>query len=764
MSNDNRFVADPYAPEYVQRLQSDARAAALSLSRRNFIKITGVAGGGLVLALALSTAARKAAAQTSAEETFTANPYVQVRTDGTVVLFAKNPEVGQGVKTSLPMIVAEELDADWQRVEVQQSEINAALYGPQVAGGSTSTPTNWEPLRRAGATARAMLVSAAAQTWDVPESELTTEASTVIHARTNRRLSYGELAATAAQLPVPDAASVKLKNVGDFRLLGRRITGVDNHKIVTGQPLFGIDQVVPNMVYATYVKAPAIGARVVSANLDHVRTLPGVKDAFVLDQQGDPIGFGPAAPAILSGVAILANSTWAAFQAKKALEVTWDESSASQDSWTGAVAQAKELAGKSAQKVLGEAGNVDTVFASSDTAKTVEALYQYQYVSHADLEPQNCTAWFKGDSIEIWAPTQTPQAAVDGVAALLGLPKDKVTLHQLRGGGGFGRRLANDSVCEVAAISKRAGVPVKVQWLREDDMTFDYYRPGGFHSFKAAVSKAGALAAWQDHFITFTRDGQNPVSAGNLSPNEFPANVLGNNRMLQSMIPSKIPTGPWRAPGSNAIAFAVQSFLHECAVAANRDHLEFLLEVMGQPRFTVENNLRALHTGRAATVIKAAAEKAGWGREMPRGRALGLAFHFSHSGHFAEVADVSVDANRKLRVHKVWVVGDIGPIVNLSGAENQAQGSVIDGFSTAMGLQITFENGRVRETNFDRYPIVRIDKAPEVEVEFLKTDYPPTGVGEPALPPAAPAIANAIFAATGHRIRTLPFTAEGFSI
>jgi isoquinoline 1-oxidoreductase beta subunit len=704
----------------------------------------------------------QAQAQARAGTTFAANPYVQIRADGTVVLFAKNPEVGQGVKTSLPMIVAEELDADWQGVEVQQSVISAALYGAQVAGGSTSTPTNWDTLRRAGATARAMLVAAAAKTWNVPVAELTTQDSTVRHAASNRSATYGTLAEVAATLPVPDAATIPLKPRSSYRLLGKRITGVDNLKIVTGQPLFGIDQHVPGMVYATFTKAPAIGARAVSANLEHIRTLPGVRDAFVVGQQGSPLDFQPAAPAVLSGVAIIANSTWAAMQAKKQLQVTWDTTDASSDSWTDAMAQAKALAAKPAAQVLGQAGDVD---AALGAGKAVEGMYTYHYVSHADLEPQNCTAWFKGDSIEIWAPTQTPQAAVDGVAALLGLPKEQVTLHQLRGGGGFGRRLANDSVCEVAAISKQAGgIPVKVQWTREDDMAFDYYRPGGFHSFKAAVDQSGKLSAWQDHFITFTRDGETPVRSGNLSPTEFPANVLTNQRMLQSLISSRIPTGPWRAPGSNAIAFAVQSFLHECAVAANRDYLEFLLDVMGEPRFTVADNLRALHTGRAANVIKLVAEKAGWGREMPPGRALGLAFHFSHSGHFAEVADVSVDANKKIKVHKGWVAADIGPVVNLSGAENQCQGSVVDALSTAMGLKITFEKGQVEQTNFDRYPIVRIDKAPDVEVHFLQSEYPPTGCGEPAFPPAAPAIANAIYTATRQRIRTMPFSAEGYSI
>jgi isoquinoline 1-oxidoreductase beta subunit len=761
MSSNDQFTPNEYLPEYLQNLERERHAAAAALSRRNFIKITGLAGGGLVLAMSLGGTAKKALAQTAAT-TFKANPYIQIKSDGSIVLFAKNPEVGQGVKTSLPMIVCEELDADWSKVTVEQSVIDQALYGAQVAGGSTSTPTNWDLLRKAGATGRAMLVSAAAKNWKVPEGEVTTAGGVAYHRASNRQATYGELVATAATLPVPDANSVTLKKRSDYKLLGTRVSGVDNPKIVTGQPLFGIDQKLPGMFYASYTKAPAIGARAVSANLDAIKKMPGVKDAFIVGHQGDPIAFGPNAPATLSGVAILANSTWNAFQAKKALEVKWDESQASNDSWTANVADAKKLAANpAAAQELGKGGDVEAAFKDG---KTVEAMYTYHYVSHADLEPQNCTAWFKGDSIEIWAPTQTPQAAVDAVAKLLDLPKEKVTLHQLRGGGGFGRRLANDSVCEVAQVSKQAGgVPVKVQWMREDDMHFDYYRPGGFHSLKASVDKSGKLSAFQDHFITFTRDGKAAAASANLAPTEFPASVVANNRMLQSMITSQIPTGPWRAPGSNAIAFAIQSFLHECAVAANRDYRDFLLEVMGEPRMAIAGNPRSLNTGRAADVIKLVTDKAGWGKPMEKGRALGLAFHFSHAGHFAEVADVSVEG-KKIKVHKIWVAADIGPVVNMSGAENQCQGSVVDGLSTAMGLKITFDKGRAEQSNFDKYPLIRIDKAPEVEVHFLQSDNPPTGCGEPAFPPAAPAIANAIFAASGQRIRTLPFSAEGYTI
>jgi len=753
-----------YLPESLQKIYAQRRLEATELSRRGFIKLAGVAGGGFVLALSLGPAVEKASAQTPSGASHSLNPYVQIRADGKVVLFAKNPEVGQGVKTSLPLIVAEELDADWSQVEVQQSAISMQLYGLQLAGGSLSIPMNFDVLRRAGATARAMLVAAAAKNWSVPAAELTTSNGVVRHAQSNRSAAYGELAAVAATLPVPDAASVTLKPKSAFKLLGKRITGVDNAKIVRGEPLFGIDQRVPNMVFATYTKAPAIGARVVSANLDEIKKMPGVKDAFAIGAQGNPMVFDlGGAPAALSGIAILANSTWPAMQAKKALKVQWDESGASNDSWSGAVAEAKALAGKAPQQVLGEGGNVAAKFAAG---KTVDAFYTYHYVAHSDLEPQNCTAWFKGDTVEIWAPTQTPQAAVSAVAKLAGIAEDKVTLHQLRGGGGFGRRLANDSVCEAVLVSKQAGgIPVKVQWTREDDMAFDFYRAGGFMALKASTDSAGKLSAYQNHFITFSTDGKTPVVSGNIDKAEFPANVLADQRMVQSLIASKVPTGPWRAPGSNVIAFCIQGFLNECAVAANRDYVDFLVELMGDARPLAPDPFGGVfHTGRAVSVIKAVAARSGWGRTMPPGRGLGLAFHFSHQGHFAEVAEVSVDASKKVDVHKVWVVADIGPIVNLSSAENQCQGSVVDALSTAMGLKITFENGRVEQTNFHQYPIVRIDKAPEIDVHFLPTDYAPTGCGEPAFPPVAPAIANAIFAATGQRVRTLPFNAEGYSV
>jgi isoquinoline 1-oxidoreductase beta subunit len=741
-------LADSPSRELMQA--AEQRAGALpSLDRRSFLKISGMAGGGLLLAFHVGSEALA----NGAPKGFVPNAFVRIAPDGTIVIYSKGPEIGQGIKTSFPMIVAEELDADWARVKVEQAAVNPTVFGRQSAGGSRSIPMAWDQLRRAGATARAMLVAAAAKEWGVPEAEITTSNSVASHAASNRSLGYGDLAGKAADLPVPDAKTLKLKDRKDFKLLGRRITGVENVEVVTGKPLFGIDQVVPGMQIAVFEKCPAVGGKVQSANLDEIKKLPGVTNAFIVEGNGKPTE-------VMPGVAILANSTWAAFSAKRQLKITWDESSASKDSWSKSVEEARKLAGSQGPESLKAVGDFDKALANASVA---EGFYTYPFVSHAPLEPQNCTASFKDGAVEIWAPSQTADAALRLVAGTLGIPVEKVTIHQTRVGGGFGRRLMNDYICEAAWISRQAGVPVKLQWTREDDMHHDFYRVGGFHSFKGGVDSGGKLVAWQDHFITFTQDGEKPALAGQMSGDEFPALLVPNVRITQSKLPLATPTGWWRAPGSCALAFAIQSFLHECSVAAKRDHLQFLIDLMGEPRWLAPKNEFALNTERAVAVIKLAAEKGGWGRKMPKGSGLGLAFHFSHAGHFAEVAEVSVDANRKLTVHRVTVAGDVGPIVNMSGAENQVEGSVIDGFST-MGLEISIENGRIQQNNFDSYPLLRIAKAPKVETHFIQSDYSPTGVGEPALPPVAPAICNAIFAATGHRVRTLPLSKEGFTV
>ena len=716
------------------------------IDRRQFLKLTGLVGGGLILSFS-------ALRVSAGSGTLQPNGFLRIDAGG-ITLYAKNPEIGQGVKTSLPMIVAEELDAAWDDVQVLQSPIDEATYGRQFAGGSMSIAQNWMPLRQAGAVARAMLVGAAAVRLGVPPAELTTRDSHVVHAHGGRKIRYTELAAAAASMPVPTADRLPLKPPDQFRLLGSRVTGVDNEALVRGHALFGIDQSLPGMKYAVYQKCPAQGGRVKSFNASEIKKLPGILDVFSLSAKG-------SLRELMAGVAIVADSTWAAIAAKRQLRVEWDESGAAQDSWSDAKAQAERLRHRPGATQVADRGDVDQALANG--TKRLEAFYSYHFASHAQLEPQNCTAWFRDGTIELWAPTQTPGAGIQAVANTLGIAPAKVTVHQTRCGGGFGRRLYNDFMCEAAAISARVDAPVKLQWTREDDMSHDLFRAGGFHQLEGSVDGEGRISGWRDHFVTFT-DGNRPVSGGNLPADLFPAGLIDNLRIEQTALDWRTRCGAWRAPGANVFGFVIQSFIHELATAAGRDHLDVLLEILGEPRWLEPGNAWALHTGRAAGVIKLAAEQAGWGRDMPAGRGLGLAFYFSHAGHIAEVADVSVDAGKKIKVNRVTVAADVGPIVNLSGAENQLQGSVIDGLSTMLDLAVTFEQGRVRQSNFDSYPMLRMPHAPPVDVHFIESDFPPTGLGEPGLPPLAPAVCNAIFAASGHRIRTLPISQEGFSV
>jgi len=761
MADSPRYSSATYFHDVIARAQGSAAAIdSEALSRRGFLKVAGASG--LALAFNLPGARHALAADAAGE--FAPNAFIQIAPNGQILIYAKSPEIGQGVKTTYPMIIADELDADWKDVVVEQSPINSALYGPQFAGGSVGVPTNWMLLRQAGAVARAMLVSAAAKEWNVAETECATDKSAVIHNATKRAISYGDLASKAAALPVPDAKSVKLKTKAQFKIIGTRVAGVDNEAIVTGKPLFGIDTVVPGMLYATYTKCPAVGGSVKSANLAEIKKMPGVVNAFVLKGTGKPAE-------VMPGVAIVAKTTWQAFAAKKALKIVWDESSASEDSWTAAQAKAKDIAKQPGETVLENSGNVDGALSG---AGVIEAFYTYPFVAHAPLEPQNCTASYKDGALEIWAPTQMPDGGITGASTVTGIPKEKITLHQTRVGGGFGRRLSNDYVCEVAMIAKTIGKPVKLQWMREDDMAHDFYRVAGFHSLKGAVDDKGKIAAWDNHFITFTADGKAPVAGGGIGPppgrpgpkgpGEFPAPFIANYRLTQTMMPLQIPCGPWRAPGSNGIAFPIQCFINELATAAKRDHVEFLIDLFGAPRRLQEGNPYAINTGRAVGVIKLAAQKSDWGKKLPKGSGRGIAFHFSHAGHFAEVVELSVDDKKKITFHRIVVAGDIGPVVNLSGAENQCEGAALDGLSTMLALETEIENGRIQNLNFDEYRIFRNRNMPQVEAHFIQTDVSPTGTGEPALPPIAPAIVNAIFAATGDRVRTLPLTKSGYSV
>ncbi len=717
-------------------------ADGFSPSRRRFLQVSSAAGGGLLMAVTLAEAAHAVGA---AEAGFTPNVFVHIAPSGLITITAKSPEIGQGVKTSLPMLIAEELDAPWESVKIVQADADQALYGGQVAGGSRSIPNAWEPMRRAGATARAMLIAAAAQTWKVDATSLSTDAGQVVHAASGRRLGYGRLAALAATLPVPDPATLVLKDPKAYKIIGTPRGQVDAPAIVAGKPLFGIDVRLPGMVYAAFEKAPGYGGKLVSADLAAAKASPGVKDVFVLDGGADP-------STVVSGVAVIADSWWAAQRARKLLNARWAPGPSAGQSTEGFAKQAAALFDQPPQAVARKDGDPDAAFKTA--VKLVEARYSYPFLAHTALEPQNCTAQYKDGRFEIWAPTQNPEQGRGLIVRTLGAKPGDVTIHMIRCGGGFGRRLANDYMVEAAAIAqKTGGAPVKLLWSREDDMAHDFYRSGGYHGFKAGLDAQGRLIALRHHAIGH---GAGPRNA-DVNVNEIPGRAVENLEFVTSAVPSAVPTGPMRAPRSNGMSFVYQSFLDEVAHAAGRDPMDFRIDLLvaaeGKP-----SQPPTQAAARLLAVMRKAREVSGWGRALPAGHGLGVAYCNSYGGYFAEVVEASVDAAGKVRVHKVWMAGDIGrQIVNPAGAINQCQGAALDGISQALHQVITVVDGATVQGNFDQYPLLRMREAPEdIEVHWVLSDNAPTGLGEPSLPPVIPALCNAIFAACGKRVRHLP--------
>ena len=743
----------------------------MRIDRRSFLQLSALAGGGLALNLYRSPLA--AAQGPGAPPDLTPQAFIHIAPDGVVTIMARASESGQGMRNMLPMLIADELDVDWKDVRVQQADLNEKIYGRQFSGGSGNTPLAWEPLRRVGAAGRQLLITAAAQTWGVPAEECTTQSGRVLHAASAHSASYGELAAKAAALPAPALSSLKLKDPKDYRIIGHSQPGVDTHAIVTGKPLFGIDVQLPGMLYAAIEKAPVFAGKVKTANIDQIKALPGVRHVLIIDGAITPAAYTPWEPGMEPGIAIVADTWWQAQQARKQLKVDWDLGPAAAQSSDGFTKRAAELLQAPPATTVRKYGDVDATLKLS--AKVVEATYQYPFIAHVTLEPQGATAHWKDGKLEMWSTSTLPADGLGLVARTLGIQESDITTHMVRSGGSFGRRLQNDYLVEAAWIAKQIDAPVKLLWSREDDIAHDPFRPGGTVGLKGGLDAQGKLTAWRHHFVTFG-DEKHSTAGGGIGADSYPAGFPPAYALYTSAQPLMLRTGALRAPGDNAYCWVAQSFLDELAHTAGRDPLDFQLELLGNtqsPWSASQRDAVGDHepTGQAVLiperfkgVLELVAEKSGWAQRAKQpGRGMGIAAWFCHRGYFAEVADVSVDAQNKVTVHQVWVAGDVGSqIINPAAAESMAQGGIMEGMGH-LAQEITLEDGRIQQSNFHNHPLMRMRQTPKIEVYWRKTDYAPTGLGEPTLPPILPAVTNAIFAATGKRIRTLPLQKSGFS-
>ena len=734
------------------------------LTRRQFVHIAATASGGLALGVSLDACA---AEDKPSAKRAQVGLYVRIEPDNRVIIGAPSTEMGQGINTSLPMMIAEELDVDWASVSIEQMPLMIKksadgkgyewLHFPQGAGGSTSVMDGWPLLREAGAKARQMLITAAAQRWNAPVEECATNAGEITHAKSGRKLSYGAVAGDAAKLPEPTTAP-NLKTRSDYRILGKPTRNVQARAIVTGREVFGVDAEMPGMLHAVVLRAPQFDAQIGAIDDKATRAVKGVRHVVRMD---GPKPNAPYEQIVASGVAVVADSLWAAMKGREALKVTWSKSPWEHESTDATRAEMERLM-KGRGQIVNNDGDFDGAIKQ---VRVIERVYEVPYVSHATLEPQNCIAHVKADSIEIIAPTQSPGYSSRLASALTGIDRGKISLKLTRLGGGFGRRLEADYVAEAVIISKEIKAPVKVFWTREDDLTHDFYRPNGRHHLIMGVDGAGRVTAWKHRLATagknHRRSGVAPdkVWEADFYEVDFPGKFVPNFQREYLLVPSGAPRRSWRAPGHTSNAFAVQSFLDEAAHELGKDPLAFQLALVGSedrdiPWWTGDS---VFNPSRMTGVLKLAAEKAGWGGPLPKGRGRGIAGHFTFSSYCAHVVEVTVANDGKLSVERVVSAIDCGFAVNPLGVRAQVEGGINDALSTALGQAITIKDGAVVERNFDTYRMMRIaDSAKAIEVHIVDSPRDPTGVGEPPVPPLAPALCNAIFAASGKRIRRLP--------
>ncbi|WAC10621.1 xanthine dehydrogenase family protein molybdopterin-binding subunit [Dyadobacter pollutisoli] len=700
-------------------------------SRRDFMRIAAAAGGGLFLGFNWSNSSALPVvvdAKQIAAGSIHFNSYLSIGTDNSITIVSPNPEIGQGIKTAFPMVVAEELDADWKQVKTVQGNLDTTIFERQVTGGSGAVPHSWERLRKAGATARYLLIEAAAATWKVPTAECSTENGKVLHKASGKSLSYGQLAEAASKLTVPN--EIKLKNEKDFKLIGQSVRNVDNNNIATGKPLFGLDFYREGMLFALIQRPKAFGLKLKSVDAVAAKAMPGIVDVVTFD----------------NSVAVVGKSTWQVKKAREALKIEYEK---------GGELESSSDHNRIFQNLLdnGEAtvrrknGDVDTAF--KNAAKVIKAEYQCPFLPHSPLEPMNFFAHVREDGVELVGPTQTPDRARTEVAKLTGIAPEKITVEITRQGGGFGRRLAADYVMEAANVSKLMKAPVKVIWTREDDMTGGIYRPAVRYRFEAALDKNGELIGYKLRGVGI--NSGNPTREDN-----FPSGSVDNLLIDSVEHKSPITTGPWRAPITNFLAYAEQSFLDEVAEAAGKDPIEFRLALLEKAKKSPAGDVK-YDVDRMIAVIKMAAEKSNWGKK--KGVHQGFSVYFSHRSYVAQVGEVVVEKGKPVLKNIVAAV-DCGIVINKSGSLQQVRGGVVDGVGHAMFGNMTFKNGTPDQSNFNGFRLIRMNEIPEVDVHFVDNGISPTGLGEPALPPAGGAVANAFYKATKQRLRNQPFINE----